>query len=100
MDESGETLFSNATLAGDQDIRIGARDAPRKIDQAAHCRTKHAESRLVILWRRGSTFSLHLWNRVVMRDPKISKDNATRKGRNPSDLRAIIGSNVARDSIM
>jgi hypothetical protein len=25
MDELGETLFSNATLAGDQDIRIDAR---------------------------------------------------------------------------
>ena len=48
MDELGKALFSNAALAGDQDIRIGARDASRKVDQPAHGRTEHAEFRLVI----------------------------------------------------
>src|SRR5581483_8752987 len=77
MDEPGETLFSYATLAGDQDIRVGARNASGKVDQPAHGRAEHTERRLVIGGRRGGTCSFHSLHQRFIRGQRRSKPDTT-----------------------
>lgn len=102
MDEAGESFFADAAFSCDQNGGIDLRDARRAVEHIAHRGALDVQRGLVIARRRGRTCSFHLSNRDVMRDQKMSKENATRMRRRPSDPERInsVDSNQHRDDVI